>query len=146
MAWIEGGFSGQIRPRMFFGQNAPLLQERVHEIIRSELRSISYYRGNPNDRLYAILVSGADGLHLESKKNSSIVIGQMATRVQSQRVLLGNVDAIFIQQNAVEFPFVMWGFCIRRWVFVYNERSFAPKQCAQDHLRGLRCLWREKRS
>lgn len=93
--WIEECLTDQISPGMFRALNLPLVQACVREIGAMGMKSVYYYCGNPNDRLQAIIDSGADALHFEeSKKGFVIDVASIVSQVRGRCVVFGNLDAI----------------------------------------------------
>lgn len=101
--WIEECLMDQISPELFWKINVPLVRQCVREIQACGLKSIYYYCGNPNDRLDAILDAGADAVHFEeSKKNFTIDIADILTKINGRCAVFGNLDAIGILQDGSE--------------------------------------------
>jgi uroporphyrinogen-III decarboxylase len=101
--WIEECMTDMLSPALFREFNLPYLRA-ITDAIRAEgMCSIYYYCGNPNDRLDALLESGADALSLEeSKKGWEIDIEKIAAAVDGRMALLGNLDAIGLLEHAPE--------------------------------------------
>ena len=101
--YINDCLSDLISPKMFNLLNISYLKKLVEEIHSNGLKSIYFFYGNPAGKWEHILSAGANALALEeSKKDFSIDIEDVVTKVQKRCVVLGNLDAIGILQDGTE--------------------------------------------
>lgn len=101
--WIEECLTDMISPAAFQAINVPLLRRLIGEIHAQKMKAIYYYCGNPAGKWEHILSVGADALSLEEgKKGFMIDIEDVVARVNGRCVVLGNIDAIGILQQASE--------------------------------------------
>lgn len=101
--WIEECMTDSVSPKAFEKYNRPYLRTLTEKIRASGMKSIYYFAGNPHGKLNLVLDAGADALSLEeSKKQFTIRIDDIVDQVRGRCVLLGNLDAVEILQNAPE--------------------------------------------
>jgi hypothetical protein len=98
--WVDEPMADQISPKAFEVLGVPFMRALVQEIRANNMSSIYYFCGDPAGRWDQILSIEADGLGFEeSKKGFMIDLEDVVARVQGQRTLLGNLDAIGILEK-----------------------------------------------
>jgi hypothetical protein len=99
--WLEDCMTDMVSPYHFHTLNLDYLRV-INEIAHSyNLRTFHYFCGDPTGKWDDLLDTGADALALEeSKKGFVIDIGDIVERVNGRMVILGNLDAIRILEQA----------------------------------------------
>lgn len=101
--WIEECMTDMLSPALYREFNLPYLRAITSAIREAGMFSVYYYCGNPNDRLDALLESGADALGLEeSKKGWEVDIEKIVAAVGGRMAVLGNLDAIQLLEHGTE--------------------------------------------
>lgn len=110
--WIEECMTDMIHPLVFAELNVPLIAEMAEAIRCHGMRSIYYFCGDPSGKLEHILSTNTDAIAFEeSKKGFRIDIGELADYLGGKRVLLGNLDAVNVLQDASDedlFDRIRW--------------------------------------
>ena len=99
--WIEECLTDMISPAAYETLNLPYLQVLTERIRELGLKSVYYFCGNPGGKWDLIFRTGADALSLEeSKKGFTIDLEEVVRKNGGRNVLLGNLDAVSVLQNA----------------------------------------------
>ena len=99
--WIEDCMTDMISPQHYRTFNLHYLRQITDEIRAVGMHSIHYFCGDPSGKWELLLDTGADALALEeSKKGFVIDIEDVVERVNGRMVVLGNLDAVRILEQA----------------------------------------------
>ncbi len=99
--WIEDCMTDMISPQHYRTFNLPYLRQITEAIHAAGMVGIHYFCGNPAGKWDLLLDTGADALALEeSKKGFVIDIADVVERVNGRMVVLGNLDAVRILEQA----------------------------------------------
>lgn len=101
--WLEDCLTDMISPEHFATFNLPYLRQLTDAARGWGLHTIHYFCGDPSGKWDLLLDTGADALALEeSKKGFSIDIDDVVARVKGRMVVLGNLDAVGVLEQAGE--------------------------------------------
>jgi hypothetical protein len=101
--WLEDCMTDMVSHHMFHRFNLPYLRIITDSSRAKSIRTFHYFCGNPAGKWQDLLDSGADALSLEeSKKGFEIDIVAVAEMVNRHMVLLGNLDAVDVLEQADE--------------------------------------------
>jgi hypothetical protein len=101
--WLEDCLTDMVSPQHYATFNLPYLRQLTDAIRGWGMRTVHYFCGNPSGKWELLLDTGADALALEeSKKGFAIDIDDVVARVNGRMVVLGNLDAVGILEQADE--------------------------------------------
>jgi len=99
--WLEDCMTDMISPDHYHTLNIPYLRVITEQARANKLRTFHYFCGDPTGKWQDLLDTGADALALEeSKKGFDIDIVDVVKRVNGHMVVLGNLDAVGILEQA----------------------------------------------